>query len=482
MKKVLMILIALFVCGYIFAQIDYPIVDTGQVQCFDGQSDIASPNPGEDYYGQDAQIDGNQPNYVDNGDGTITDVVTGLMWEKGYSQEKKTFNEVVAGASTCITGGYTDWRLPSIKELYSLIDFRGIDPSGYQGTDTSGLTPFIDTDYFDFRYGLTEEGERIIDAQYASSTEYIWTTMMGDHTIFGVNFADGRIKGYGTVMPGPGGGDKTFEVKYVRGNTDYGINDFVDNQDGTISDNATELMWTKEDNGSGLNWQQALVWVEQKNSQNHLGYSDWRLPNVKELQSILDYTRAPDVTGSAAIDPTFNITSFINDNNDTEYPYFWSGTTHENMSQINNGEFASYVSFGRGLGWMEMPPNSGNYQLLDVHGAGCQRSDPKSGNPNNYPYGHGPQGDVISIYNYVRLVRDNTTVEPPENLEMNFNGNEVQLTWDAVRDSIFYSVFSSTDPNLAAEQWTLEQSDISTTFWSEIVSEEKKFYYIRANK
>jgi hypothetical protein len=42
----------------------------------------------------------------------------------------------------------------------------------------------------------------------------------------------------------------------------------------------------------------------------------------------------------------------------------------------------------------------------DVHGAGCQRSDPKEGDPADYPYGRGPQGDAIRIYNYVRLVRD----------------------------------------------------------------------------
>jgi hypothetical protein len=51
---------------------------------------------------------------------------------------------------------------------------------------------------------------------------------------------------------------------------------------------------------------------------------------------------------------------------------------------------------------MEIPPNSGNLQLLDVHGAGAQRSDPKSGDPGEWPYGHGPQGDVIRIYNYAR--------------------------------------------------------------------------------
>ena len=48
---------------------------------------------------------------------------------------------------------------------------------------------------------------------------------------------------------------------------------------------------------------------------------------------------------------------------------------------------------------------TGQYQLLDVHGAGCQRSDPKSGDPLKYPHGRGPQGDVIRIYNYVRCVR-----------------------------------------------------------------------------
>ena len=53
-----------------------------------------------------------------------------------------------------------------------------------------------------------------------------------------------------------------------------------------------------------------------------------------------------------------------------------------------------------------MPPNSGNLQLVNVHGAGAQRSDPKEGDPADYPFGRGPQGDVIRIYNFVRCVRD----------------------------------------------------------------------------
>ncbi len=50
-----------------------------------------------------------------------------------------------------------------------------------------------------------------------------------------------------------------------------------------------------------------------------------------------------------------------------------------------------------------------NNNLLDVHGASAQRSDPKSGSADDYPDFHGPQGDVRYVYNYVRCVRDIST-------------------------------------------------------------------------
>ena len=202
-----------------------------------------------------------------------------------------------------------------------LIDFSGIDPSG---PDASGLVPFIDTTAFVFAYGDTDAGERIIDAQFASSTLYGSTTMGGSETMFGVNFADGRIKGYPTT-------GKSYYVLYVRGNPDYGKNDFVDHGDPTITDNATGLMWAQDDSGVGFTWEAALAWVEQKNAEGYLGYSDWRLPNAKALQSIVDYTRAPDTTDSAAIDPLFNVTSITNEAGQTDYPSYWSSTTHANQ-------------------------------------------------------------------------------------------------------------------------------------------------------
>ncbi|MCP5049885.1 MAG: DUF1566 domain-containing protein, partial [bacterium] len=262
----------------------YTVVDTDQSTCYNTNgSSISSPSPGSSLYGQDAQYSGNAPSYTDNGDGTITDNNTGLMWQQDPGA-KKTHAQAEAGASSFNLAGYSDWRLPTIKELYSLILFSGTDPAT-NSNNTSGLTPFIDTDYFVFQYGDTSIGERIIDSQFTTSTEYVNTTMNGDETVFGVNFADGRIKGYGIDDPMTGQG-KTFYVLYVRGNTSYGVNQFVDNGDGTITDQATGLMWMQNDSGhlgagskgnGALNWEEGLQWAE---NLTHAGYSDWRLPNA----------------------------------------------------------------------------------------------------------------------------------------------------------------------------------------------------------
>ena len=282
----------------------------------------------------------------------------------------------------------------------------------------------------------TSTGERVIDSQYASSTKYVGKGPRGFDKLFGVNFADGRIKGYDLQMPG-GAIEKTFFVQCVRGNPGYGTNDLHDNSDGTVTDRATGLVWSKGDSGQGLNWQAALAWVQKKNSENFLGHADWRLPSVKELQSIVDYTRSPDTTRSPAIDPVFNCTTITNEGGKADYPCYWSATTH---AGFRGGAAAMYVAFGRAAGWMSPramaggppgprggfgpgpggPPGAGpqgqgggEYHFVDVHGAGAQRSDPKEGDPAMFPHGRGPQGDVIRIYNYVRLVRSEDVVSRP---------------------------------------------------------------------
>ena len=71
----------------------------------------------------------------------------------------------------------------------------------------------------------------------------------------------------------------------VRGNPGYGQNEFQDNGDGTITDRATTLVWSKAESGKGMNLQKALAWVQTQNSEQFLSHDNWRLPGVKELQS-----------------------------------------------------------------------------------------------------------------------------------------------------------------------------------------------------
>ncbi|MBI9072649.1 MAG: DUF1566 domain-containing protein [Melioribacteraceae bacterium] len=389
-KIIKTIIMLFFSCVTLYAQ-SYKIVDTGQKTFYSDKNIISEPSSEDDFFGQDANYNGNQPSYTDNGVGTVTDNVTGLIWQKSMD-EKISFDEAFIKADSLSLANYTDWRVPTLKELYSLIQFTG------QVSGATAISMFIDTNYFIQPLGNTNIGEREIDAQTWSSTEYVGRTMNNDETVFGVNFVDGRIKGY---PPGTGSSN-TMYFRMVRGNIDYGKNNFVDNEDNTISDLATGLMWQKADDGIARNWNESLTYAE---TSELAEYDDWRLPNAKELQSIVDYTRSPQTTNSPAIDPIFETTEINDpDGNSGHYPFFWTSTTH--LDGVNPYSGAAYIAFGEGQGEM-------NGNLLDVHGAGCQRSDPKSGNINDYPQFFGPQGDVRYVYNYVRLVRniDNTSTD-----------------------------------------------------------------------
>jgi Protein of unknown function (DUF1566) len=131
----------------------YPIVGTNQTKHYDNSTEISESATGSAFYGQNAIYSGNEPKYVNNSDSTITDMVTGLMWQQTEDSngdgtinfyDKLTDSEALAGAATCKTGGHTDWRLPTIKELYSLAMFNGFESGPGQTT----CTKFIDKTYF----------------------------------------------------------------------------------------------------------------------------------------------------------------------------------------------------------------------------------------------------------------------------------------------------------------------------------------------
>ncbi|NEX16856.1 MAG: hypothetical protein C1943_09565 [Halochromatium sp.] len=182
--------------------------------------------------------------------------------------------------------GLTDWRLPSVKELTSITHFGRSNPA-------------IDTSYF----------------PNTQPTVY-WTTMPSASNYFfawSTHYYHGQVGAYYKF--------DDYSVRLVHaGQTSL---PFVDNGDGTITDPNTGLMWERcvygrtgidcfNGSASEMTWQEALT-----NAQNasRAGYNDWRLPNVKELQSLVDYGA---LGPAAAIDERFFP--------ETPSGYFWSSS------------------------------------------------------------------------------------------------------------------------------------------------------------
>ncbi len=357
----------------------YPLVDTGQTGCYDANGAVITcPAKGAAFYGQDAQFTGNAFSFTDNGNGTVTDNVTGLVWQQTPNSANLSWKQAVDTCDALTLAGQSDWRMPSLKELFSISDFS-------QGW------PYLNTTYFHLAGATVSKAE-----QYWSSNYYAGSTVEGrSEAAFGVNHGTGHIKAYPAAVTGPMGK----HVRCVRGDS-YGVNQLVNNsnpspgsgQAGTITDQATGLMWSQTDSGSGMDWEHALAYAQTQNAANYLGHSDWRLPNVKELQSIVDYTRAPGATNPAnegpAIDPMFQTTGITNEAGVADYPYYWTSTS----ALFQGGKpyyYAWYVAFGRAV----------NTEGLDFHGAGAVRFDTKV---EGGPAGEGGE----RYYNYVRLVRE----------------------------------------------------------------------------
>jgi hypothetical protein len=110
---------------------------SGQTTCWSAAGAVVSCGG----TGQDGEAQsGESLAYVDHGDGTLTDLNTGLTWElktdDGTIHDKDriyTFSEAVsvhvADLNTAMFGGFSDWRVPNIKELHSLVNYETFSPA-----------------------------------------------------------------------------------------------------------------------------------------------------------------------------------------------------------------------------------------------------------------------------------------------------------------------------------------------------------------
>lgn len=220
-----------------------------------GQSKSYTNTPGED-----ADFSIYSPYLIQNQNGTVTDTVTGLMWTQADGGEM-TYENAQAWAKALRTGGYQDWRLPTPLESFTILHL-----------DLSN--PALDQTKFS-----------------ATGTEYWWTnyTQAGDTGKVWVTNAGGGIGNHPKKETKSAGGNKIFAPRAVRSlHPDTYISDRFRTLSGSIYfDSLTDLTWLILSAADSLNWEAALQFSD---SSTRGGYHDWRLPNIKELMSLTDYS------------------------------------------------------------------------------------------------------------------------------------------------------------------------------------------------
>lgn len=172
----------------------------------------------------------------------------------------------------------------------------------------------------------------------------------------------------------------------LAGYFDDGIDGpYIDNEDRTISDLGTGLMWQRVDNNRTYEWEDACEYCEDLNL---AGYSDWELPDILQLRTLIDADHFPKI----------NTAYFTNCKS---YPFYWSGSTVSHYT-----ENAWYVGFDYGVV---------NHNLKD----------------NTY---------------YVRCVRSGPEIPPVPYIEVKTSGTIVNISWNPVDESAKYIFYYAPYP------------------------------------
>jgi hypothetical protein len=289
-----------YICFFQANAISSLLSDTGQNECYNNTEKMSScPQKGDAFFGQDASYTINSPRYIkldengnqldsaDNEWVMVQDNYTGLIWEVKTEDnylEKYTISEsqtYIDSLNDNSFGGYTDWRIPSIEELGTIKNY-------------GDYTCSIDLKFFPHTQ----------PSLYCSSTK----RNSEDNYIFVAIFSNGL----NTLKPI----NESVFIRAVRGKQSITLTHLVINPDTTVTDTQTGLMWQTKNLNEKANWQQAINLCENLES---AGYTDWRMPNIKEFDPFISRNRQLDY---------ITIDQYFPDINSKTY---WSSTTYSNI-------------------------------------------------------------------------------------------------------------------------------------------------------
>ncbi|MFH2142193.1 MAG: DUF1566 domain-containing protein [Bacteroidota bacterium] len=300
--------------------------DTGQYLNFNLEGHLIHPREDDPYSIQDACIVINPMHFCkldekgnilpekadwETGLRCVKDLNTGLIWETkspihgeiNYAGDKYTWeeqsSEYVIKLNKNAYGGHTNWRVPNKDELRSIVDYGKMSPAINQD-----VFPYIQNDFY------------WCENTYQMQPYFGWTIYMG----FGSATAMSKQSKRNVIAVCEG-----YQPKFGK----MDISRFSDNSDGTVTDNITGLMWQQGDNPR-MNWFQAL---EACKNMNLAGHNDWRLPNIKELNTILNLDRTDGWWYFMDVFPVDNLQPPL---------------LHYFSSSIYNGDFAWVTNFNYG--------------------------------------------------------------------------------------------------------------------------------------
>ena len=396
---------------------------TGQVTCYNSAGDpIACKGTGQDGEFQAGRVWPN-PRFTINPDGcSISDNLTGLMWAANGMMTScvDSWQVVLASVSTLYWCNYGDWRPANVNELASLSNASQPDlltwlaASGFNHLQRTAPY-FSSSSYLDGQQGTgaawsmaMQDGTTL--GQSKQNNQCIRLVRGGFRTQASARVGQtGETNCYNSangIIPCPFSGQ---DAEYEAGASwvDLSPARFVDVGDGTVIDQFTQLMWTKDaatpGPGTGPSplcitdtaktWQQALDYVKQcLNSDDapFLGYRDWRLPNKNELASLID--RSQNTPALPSGHPFANVMT-----TDGTFPQLgghWSSTTSlrtRSAAWVIDMTLGQAIGYGK-TGTLHVWPVRGNFLLLTV-----TTTDP-SGGPATGTVSRSAPGKACSTY------------------------------------------------------------------------------------